>query len=845
MKLLNKAIDFFGLTAEQEEKIPVSCDTSEHRYPSFAQELPYKYFDAKNHIFHNEYNCGIIYQNSPLTGGNEMIAEQLDSIIRNKISNDFTLHVIQARHNQVGHKIERFSDQFRQDGLNKLSKLGDSLESYYKNATKHGFKTKNTLKQRILDTEVYLVIDVSNKGKDEAELVGLFNRFCVSFQASLSASNIGFRKCDAYDFLHLKSLYLNHDPKSIYPTQIKYDENELLKYQVTNSNFALSVDDKTKDHLILEGRNEDSKPYKTAITVLTLDKVPTEFHIWDNINSSANIFDFEYSVPCNHIITATYLMDDQGKALTKANRKTRDLSKKANSSYATMVAGTEEQAQNWKSFREDLTKQKTGSCKMLYNVVLFSDPSSRLEDTVKTLNAFKNNALELSVCTRMQVPYFLSTMPFLFTNNLQYDFSLPKMMHHISSWNATQYLPLLSDWQGQENGIMLPTMRGQMALVNSFSNYFGTNYNINVTGASGAGKSFVMQMMALSTLFDGGYIYIIDIGGSYRKLCDLVGGVYLEYDNLAMNPFTYATDIGESIDELVDLFELLACPKDGARDTDSAVLRKAIIEAYSQHSTNTLVDHVQEALYDLFDINTFPTANSLAENLSKFTSKAEHGKAFNLPSQLDPKARFVVVDLEQIKSKNKIITPVLYTVLTQYRARIYKSDRNVKKSVICDEAWTFFKGNPKAIEFLIEGFRTARRFNAQFITITQGINDYFSFEEATALWDSAALKIILLQDLVALNDFNKEHEMFNEYEMSVIKKFPEAKKTGYSELQIVSSNVKSFHRLFVDPFTLVMLSSSGDDYSAVQKLVKTGLPLLDAVEQVAHKHYGDMYHEET
>ena len=75
----------------------------------------------------------------------------------------------------------------------------------------------------------------------------------------------------------------------------------------------------------------------------------------------------------------------------------------------------------------------------------------------------------------------------------------------------------------------------------------------------------------------------------------------------------------------------------------------------------------------------------------------------------------------------------------------------------------------------------------------------------------------------------------------MIKNFPEAKKAGYSQVQIRGQGLTTFQRLFVDPYTLVMMSSDGMDYSAVQKLQKEGVPFFEAVQQIAHKHYGDMY----
>ena len=179
-------------------------------------------------------------------------------------------------------------------------------------------------------------------------------------------------------------------------------------------------------------------------------------------------------------------------------------------------------------------------------------------------------------------------------------------------------------------------MREQLACIDPFSGAFGTNYNMAVTGTSGSGKSFFIQMLMLNVLFNGGDIFIIDIGGSYRKLCEALGGTYLEYSNLAMNPFTHVTDIVRELDDIIALFELLTCPTSGATDDDRGTLREAILAAFTRMGNQTRIDDVQQELLSLYELDreTYPTARILSKNMQRYCSTSEHGKAFNEPSQI-------------------------------------------------------------------------------------------------------------------------------------------------------------------------------------------------------------------
>ena len=68
----------------------------------------------------------------------------------------------------------------------------------------------------------------------------------------------------------------------------------------------------------------------------------------------------------------------------------------------------------------------------------------------------------------------------------------------------------------------------------------------------------------------------------------------------------------------------------------------------------------------------------------------------------------------------------------------------------------------------------------------------------------------------------KKHETFSDYEINLLTAFPKAKEAGFSQVLLRSNGISSFHRLFVDPFTRVLLSSDGDDYQAVLNYVATG-----------------------
>ncbi len=67
-----------------------------------------------------------------------------------------------------------------------------------------------------------------------------------------------------------------------------------------------------------------------------------------------------------------------------------------------------------------------------------------------------------------------------------------------------------------------------------------TNRNKFILGPSGSGKSFFTNHMVRSYYEQGTHIVLVDVGHSYKGLCDLVGGYYFTYDEanpIKFNPF--------------------------------------------------------------------------------------------------------------------------------------------------------------------------------------------------------------------------------------------------------------------------------------------------------------------
>ena len=145
--------------------------------------------------------------------------------------------------------------------------------------------------------------------------------------------------------------------------------------------------------------------------------------------------------------------------------------------------------------------------------------------------------------------------------------------------------------------------------------------------------------------------------------------------------------------------------------------------------------------------------------------------------------------------------------------------------------------NAAAAKFIETGYRRARRYNANFMTITQSVNDYFKNAQSQAAYDNSAWKVILRQEDESIDELKKnKHFTMDAYTERLLRSITTTKE--YSELIIKGSMGLSVHRFIVDPFTRILYSSKGSHVARVSELQKQGLSLVEAVNTVTNEEFG-------
>ena len=306
----------------------------------------------------------------------------------------------------------------------------------------------------------------------------------------------------------------------------------------------------------------------------------------------------------------------------------------------------------------------------------------------------------------------------------------------ILSENLAHLLPLLHDYSrlNDKSNLELRSRTEEVSSLSLFSSQ-NLNYNAFICGASGSGKSFLMNAILSSNLKDDPKcrLCIFDVGGSYRRIIESNGGrstalshheaVSLISSFLGLYPVNtqgfYRTFIealcgsGSHIthSHLVAIDDLL---KEMAGET--LKIKKLIknanarSERFYQDIGHWLKPHVSldevEARPDLIELIKAPVA------------------AFD----------FKELDSDPVLQKTTIL------LLTELLWKDLMDGRYSRTVIVFDEVWRFFA---QSKSFLEEMYRTLRKYRASVVSVTQNLADYGDDAFAKMLFTNSFTKIFL------------------------------------------------------------------------------------------------------
>ena len=480
-------------------------------------------------------------------------------------------------------------------------------------------------------------------------------------------------------------------------------------------------------------------------------------------------------LPCNHIYNQYIFIEDPQKTIQKLESKRLRLH--SLSAYSRENAISRDATNE---FLNEAISQQRLPVKSHFNVLVWTDSKDGLKDT---RNLVSSALSQMDAVPKQE----LSGAPQIFWAGIpgnEADFPMNDSFDTFAE-QACCFLNLETNYRSSVSpcGIRLGDRQyGKPVHVDisdePMKKGLITNRNKFILGPSGSGKSFFTNHMVRSYYEQGTHIVLVDVGHSYKGLCQLVKGYYFTYEEknpIRFNPFHIGegdvldTEKKESIKTLL----LALWKKDNETFNRSEYValsnalqlyytpapegEKEVFKCFDTFYEFLQTDFVEVLKRDEVKEKDFDVSNFLYV-LRPYYKGGEFDYLLNATENLELlKERFIVFELDNIKD-HPILFPVVTIIIMEVFISKMRKLKGIRKMILIEEAWKAIarEGMAEYIKYL---FKTVRKFFGEAIVVTQEVEDIISSPVVKqAIINNSDCKILLDQSKYQ-NKFDQIQEL--------------------------------------------------------------------------------------
>ena len=479
-------------------------------------------------------------------------------------------------------------------------------------------------------------------------------------------------------------------------------------------------------------------------------------------------------LPCNHIYNQYIFIDNAGKTIQKLENKRLRLQSLSAYSRENSIARDATNA-----FLNEAISQQRLPIKAHFNLLVWSDNK---EETKDLKNLVSSAMAQMDAATKLETvgspQIFWAGIP-----GNEADFPINDSFDTFAE-QATCFLNMETAYRSSLSpvGIRLgDRLTGKPVHVDisdePVKKGICTNRNKFILGPSGSGKSFFTNHMVRSYYEQGTHVVLVDVGHSYKGLCDLVNGYYFTYDEknpIQFNPFYIGE--GDNLDtekkESIKTLLLALWKKDNEtfNRSEYVALSNALQLYYEKLERepaifpcfNTFYEFLQDEFTGVLQTDKVKEKDFDMGNFLYVLRPYYHGGEFdyllNATQNLELlKEPFIVFELDNIKD-HPILFPVVTIIIMEVFISKMRKLKGVRKMILIEEAWKAIakEGMAEYIKYL---FKTVRKFFGEAVVVTQEVEDIISSPVVKqAIINNSDCKILLDQSKYQ-NKFDQIQEL--------------------------------------------------------------------------------------
>lgn len=363
--------------------------------------------------------------------------------------------------------------------------------------------------------------------------------------------------------------------------------------------------------------------------------------------------------------------------------------------------------------------------------------------------------MHVQTCSFCQEQAFLSSLPLVSLERRLYE----RSKRNVLTLGAASCYPFTSYQMCDDNGILLGVNKhnNSLIIVDIFDSRTYKNANIAILGTTGAGKTFVLQLMALRMRQKGIQVFIVAPlkGHEFHRACTNIGGEFIQISPASRNCINIMEirRIDTTVDELLDgpgvnksllaakiqrlhIFFGLLIPD--MSHEERQLLDDALIRTYAKkgitHDNASLEDPDVPGRYrempilgDLYEVlSDAPETKRMANILNRLVNGS--ARTFNQQTNVSLDNKYTVLDISELTGD--LLTVGMFLALDFVWDKA-KENRAAEKAIYIDECWQLIgaSSNRQAAEFVLEIFKIIRGYGGSAVCATQDINDFLALDE--------------------------------------------------------------------------------------------------------------------
>lgn len=512
---------------------------------------------------------------------------------------------------------------------------------------------------------------------------------------ALLEDSLGTRIMDEAEWYRTWREYLNPDPEIA--AARRYSPGDDLDYSAADTPISI----KPKDHLAWGDPEGDYYKLKAFV----LKTLPT-CTLPENRNQIPFLLrELQERVETNLIVCTEWAAEETRSALRSTKRKRRIRSGQTVGTLQKLNdVEAEDDVADLGRAQRDIRSSRHGKFSM--TLLLFDRDEVRLRAAESRLKSIHWDGVFSEVHNRkMRLTTFLATMPgnaawnlqrqWISTTNyvdLSFLFNLSTGRKRNEYWKR-EYLSVFETEDGTP--FYLNLHHGELAHAVMF-------------GSPRAGKSVLANQIIGDFQKNGGYTFILDIGGSYRAITYEFGGLYVSLDlnrwRIKINPFALDLSDKGNISFLHEFVrQLILNEKWNIESTDDADLLARIRSMRHVSRESRRLGWLAEIL-----------PPGLKGSLHRWTGTGPYARVFDNVEDEFEAGRFLTFDFTQMQDHPQALGPLMF----YFFHRINQIVRDPKllrlpKMLVIDEGYAFLE------DWLQEALMTYPKNNAFIMFITQ------------------------------------------------------------------------------------------------------------------------------